>query len=129
MQTVLVIAIIALAAGLVWAYRKGYQDAVDNCGASKSELDAYREGYEAAEAIFRHDEADVAVYVRGFENGFKIGNMKDKQAPNEVAVAMREPVQPVTPDPKQEEERRRMSILLHNIAAFDGTERGQQDVK
>ncbi len=129
MQTVLVIAIIVLSAGLVWAYRKGYQDAVDNCGASKSELDAYREGYEAAEAVFRHDEADVAIYVRGFENGFKIGNMKDKQAPVEVAFAMREPVKPVSPDPKVIEEQRKRNIVLENIAAYDGSERGQKDVQ
>lgn len=87
MQIFLIAVIIALAAGLVWVYRKGLQD------------------------------------------GLKISNLKDKPEPAAVERAFNGPKKPAPPDPRIVEEQRKRDILLANLDAYDGTERGQKDVK
>lgn len=85
MEMFLIAVIIALALGLVWTYRKGFQD------------------------------------------GFKIGNLKDKAEPVAVERAFNGPKK--TQPSKIPEELKRLQTLKQNIDAYDGTERGQVDVK
>lgn len=83
--------------------------------------DAYQRGYSDA---LRYREPDVSVYQRGFMDGYEIG----RTDPETVRSIMREPVKPEPVKPDARKERERLQALMQNIAVYDGTERGQQDV-
>jgi hypothetical protein len=124
-EIVLIAIIVFLALALIWAYRKGHADGVKLFDESESPETIYKHGYNDALAA---REPDAATYKRGFEDGFRIGNLKDKAATQEVAAALREPVKQKPVPPDVEKEQRRYATILQNIANT-GTGRRQIDVE